>query len=100
MLIVYTSGTTGRPKGAVLTQAALLWNALNSAHMHDLTSADHVLTVLPLFHVGGLNIQTLPALHAGASVTLQRRFEPGATLAAIARGGRRSRCWCRRPCGR
>ena len=84
ILIVYTSGTTGQPKGAVLTQDALLWNAINSAHMHDLTSADQVLTVLPLFHVGGLNIQTLPALHAGASVTLHRRFEPGATLAAIA----------------
>jgi fatty-acyl-CoA synthase len=83
ILIVYTSGTTGRAKGAVLSQSALLWNALNSAHMHDLTSADEVLTVLPLFHVGGLNIQTLPALHAGAGVTLQRRFEPGATLAAI-----------------
>jgi fatty-acyl-CoA synthase len=85
VLIVYTSGTTGQPKGAVLSQSALLWNALNSGHMHDLTSADHVLTVLPLFHVGGLNIQTLPALHAGASVTLQRRFEPGATLAALER---------------
>jgi fatty-acyl-CoA synthase len=83
-LIVYTSGTTGQPKGAVLTQDALFWNAVNSAHMHDLTGADHVLTVLPLYHVGGLNIQTLPALHAGASVTLHRRFEPGATLAAIA----------------
>ena len=84
ILIVYTSGTTGRAKGAVLSQAALLWNALNSTHMHDLTSADEVLTVLPLFHVGGLNIQTLPALHAGAGVTLHARFEPGATLAAIA----------------
>jgi fatty-acyl-CoA synthase len=52
--------------------------------MHDLAGADHVLSVLPLFHVGGLNIQTLPALHAGAGVTLQRRFEPGATLRAIA----------------
>ncbi len=83
VLIAYTSGTTGRPKGAVLSQAALLWNALNSAHMHELTSADHVLTVLPMFHVGGLCIQTLPALHAGAGVTLLRRFEPGATLAAI-----------------
>ena len=84
LLLVYTSGTTGRPKGAVLSQEALLWNAVNSAHMHDLTSADHVLTTLPMFHVGGLNIQTLPALHAGARVTLHRRFEVAATLAAIA----------------
>jgi fatty-acyl-CoA synthase len=84
LLIVYTSGTTGRPKGAVLTQEALLLNAVNSTVMHDLTSADHVLTTLPMFHVGGLNIQTLPALHAGASVTLHARFDVDATLAAIA----------------
>ena len=84
VLVVYTSGTTGRPKGAVLTQSALLWNAVNSTLMHDLTSGDHVLTTLPMFHVGGLNIQTLPALHAGARVTLHRRFDPAATLAAIA----------------
>lgn len=83
LLIVYTSGTTGRPKGAVLRQEALLWNAINSAHMHDLTSRDRVLTVLPLFHVGGLNIQTTPALHVGAEVMLLDRFDAGRTLAAI-----------------
>ncbi len=85
LLVVYTSGTTGRPKGAVLRQEALLWNALNSTHMHDITSRDHVLTVLPLFHVGGLNIQTTPALHAGAEITLLDRFDAGGTLDAIAR---------------
>jgi fatty-acyl-CoA synthase len=84
LLLVYTSGTTGRPKGAVLRQEALLWNAVMSQHMHDLTASDHVLTVLPLFHVGGLNIQTTPALQIGASVTLHARFAPDATLAAIA----------------
>ncbi|WP_407175545.1 class I adenylate-forming enzyme family protein [Bradyrhizobium sp. STM 3562] len=85
LLIVYTSGTTGRPKGAVLRQDALLWNGLMSQHMHGLTSADHVLTVLPLFHVGGLNIQTTPALHQGATVTIHSRFTPEATLAAFER---------------
>jgi fatty-acyl-CoA synthase len=84
LLIVYTSGTTGRPKGAVLRQEALLWNGVMSQHMHDLTAQDHVLTVLPLFHVGGLNIQTTPALQIGASVTLHARFAPGPTLDAIA----------------
>src|ERR1043166_2681467 len=84
LLIVYTSGTTGRPKGAVLRQEALVWNAVMSQHMHDLTARDHVLTVLPLFHVGGLNIQTTPALQLGATVTLHARFAPGATLDAIA----------------
>jgi fatty-acyl-CoA synthase len=84
LLLVYTSGTTGRPKGAVLRQEALLWNATMSQHMHDLVATDHVLTVLPLFHVGGLNIQTTPALQIGATVTLHARFDPQASLAAIA----------------
>ncbi len=51
LLLVYTSGTTGRPKGAVLRQEALLWNGVMSQHMHGLTSDDHILTVLPFFHV-------------------------------------------------
>lgn len=84
-LIVYTSGATGRPKGAVLQQSALLWNGFNSIHAHDLSQSDHVLTVLPLFHVGGLNNQTLPALLAGATVTLHKRFDPGLWLADVAR---------------
>jgi fatty-acyl-CoA synthase len=85
LLIVYTSGTTGRPKGAVLRQEALLWNGVMSQHMHGLTSDDHVLTVLPFFHVGGLNIQTTPALHYGATVTILSRFTPDAALTIIAR---------------
>jgi fatty-acyl-CoA synthase len=84
LLIVYTSGTTGRPKGAVLRQEALLWNGVMSQHMHALTADDHVLTVLPLFHVGGLNIQTTPALQIGATVSVHGRFAPGPTLDAIA----------------
>jgi fatty-acyl-CoA synthase len=85
LLIVYTSGTTGRPKGAVLRQDALLWNGVMSQHMHGLTSSDHILTVLPFFHVGGLNILTTPALHHGATVTIHSRFTPDATLATFAR---------------
>ena len=84
VLLVYTSGTTGRPKGAVHTQEALIWNAINAVHCHDLTSADHVLTVLPMFHVGGLCIQTVPALYAGASVTLHERFDAAHWLADVA----------------
>jgi fatty-acyl-CoA synthase len=85
LLIVYTSGTTGRPKGAVLRQEALLWNGVMSQHMHGLSSGDHVLTVLPFFHVGGLNIQTTPALHTGATVTIHARFTPDTALTAMAR---------------
>ncbi|MCK1736599.1 long-chain fatty acid--CoA ligase [Bradyrhizobium sp. 138] len=83
LLIVYTSGTTGRPKGAVLRQEALFWNGVMSQHMHNMTSDDHVLTVLPFFHVGGLNIQTTPALQLGATVTIHARFTPETALAAL-----------------
>src|SRR6266550_2010782 len=72
-------------RGAVLRQEALVWNAVMGQHMHDMTAADHVLTVLPLFHVGGLNIQTTPALQIGATVTLHPRFMPETTLDALAR---------------
>lgn len=80
VLLAYTSGTTGHPKGALLTQRALLANAVNSTHAHDLSRHDRVLTVIPLFHVGGLNIQTVPALLSGAAVLLHRAFDPGAFI--------------------
>jgi len=82
-LLVYTSGTTGHPKGAVLDQQAIQVNALNCIHYAGLTDADRVLTVLPMFHVGGLNILTSPAFYVGGTVILHRRFEPEATLRAI-----------------
>jgi len=84
VLLVYTSGTTGAPKGAVHTQGQLLANARIAAQVQGITPEDRVLTVLPLFHVGGLCIQTLPALYAGATVWLHERFDAQATLAAIA----------------
>ncbi len=85
LLLVYTSGTTGEPKGAVLTQQAVLFNALNAIHMHGMTRADTILSVLPLFHAGGLNIQTMPAFYCGAQVILHEVFDPAATLQAIER---------------
>lgn len=85
LLLCYTSGSTGRPKGVLLTQDALVWNAANSVDMHGLTAEDRVLTTLPLFHVGGLNNQTTPALLNGATVMLHAKFDPAATLDAIER---------------
>jgi fatty-acyl-CoA synthase len=83
LLIGYTSGTTGRPKGAMLSAAALHANAENAKQVFELTPDDHVLTVLPLFHVGGLNIQTVPALLAGARVTLLPKFDPDGFFDAV-----------------
>ncbi len=84
LLLAYTSGTTGTPKGALHTHAALLANAAASIAAHAMTPDDRVLSVLPLFHVGGLCIQTVPALLAGATVVLHPRFDADAWLAAIA----------------
>ena len=83
VLLVYTSGTTGSPRAAVHTQAQLMANMQAACASMALTHDDHVLTVLPLFHVGGLCIQTLPALGEGAQVTLQARFDPQAMLDTI-----------------
>ncbi len=83
VLILYTSGTTGQPKGVVLTQNALAWSARNSVAMHDMTADDCILMVLPMFHAGGFNIQTLAALYTGATVHLEEGFEPGNMLRRI-----------------
>ena len=87
LLIVYTSGTTGRPKGAVLSQRAMRSNAVMSQHAFGLSAADIVLNILPLFHVGGLNIQPVPALLAGAQIIIEKTFDPHAVLNSIATRG-------------
>ena len=83
LLLVYTSGTTGQPKGAMHTAAAMQANALAAVAAQGLDGRARVLSVLPLFHVGGLCIQTLPALAVGAKLLLHPRFEPGAWFDAV-----------------
>ncbi len=79
-LLVYTSGTTGQPKGAVHTHGQLLANMRAATSAMGLQADDVIATVLPLFHVGGLCIHTLPALWCGARVLLAPRFEASQTL--------------------
>jgi fatty-acyl-CoA synthase len=79
-IIMYTAGTTGRPKGAVLTQSASLWNALNLEIDMQFGPYDRDLLVLPMFHIGGIGLFTLPMLHVGGSVIIQRTFEPSETI--------------------
>jgi fatty-acyl-CoA synthase len=80
-IIMYTAGTTGKPKGAVLSQGASFWNALNLEQALEFNSADRDLLVLPMFHIGGIGLFTLPMLYAGGTVVIQRTFEPLETCA-------------------
>lgn len=82
-LICYTSGTTGRPKGAILTQDNMFWNALNNIFALDLSSADRAITLLPLFHIGGIGLFTFPVLLAGGTVVIPDRFQPDKALSLI-----------------
>jgi fatty-acyl-CoA synthase len=86
VLIAFTSGTTGMPKGAVLTNEALIANAAATAEVLRMTASDEVLTFTPMFHVAGLNLLTTPALSIGATVTVHRQFDPAAVLAELRRG--------------
>lgn len=84
LLMLFTSGTEGAAKAAVLTHANCFWNNLSLSRTLDLTSQDTVLAVLPQFHVGGWNIQPLLAWWTGATVVLERRFDAGRVLQLIA----------------
>jgi fatty-acyl-CoA synthase len=84
-IIMYTSGTTGRPKGAMLTHGNFFWNNVNARFGPENLAADVSLTCAPLFHIGGLNVTTLICLQAGGHVVLHRAFDAGAVLRDIAR---------------
>jgi fatty-acyl-CoA synthase len=84
LLLVYTSGTTGEPRGALHTQAAMLANIDAAIDAQGFDERTRTLAVLPLFHVGGLCIQVLPTLAAGGTVKLQPRFDAGAWFDDVA----------------
>lgn len=83
-MIMYTSGTTGRPKGAVLSHANITWNSLNVLVDTDLTGDETTLVVAPLFHTAGLNMTCLPTLLKGGRVVLHEAFDAGRVLEAVA----------------
>ncbi len=85
LLLVYTSGTTGEPKGAIHTQAGMLANIDAAIDAQRLDEGTRCLAVLPMFHVGGLCIQLLPTLAAGGVVKLRERFDAAAWLDDVER---------------
>ncbi|MBC9718780.1 long-chain fatty acid--CoA ligase [Streptomyces sp. TRM66268-LWL] len=86
-IIMYTSGTTGRPKGAMLSHGNLTWNAVNVLIDHDLIAEEVALVSAPLFHTAGLNMLTLPVLLKGGTCVLVEAFDPGDTFDLIGRHG-------------
>ncbi|WP_328500764.1 o-succinylbenzoate--CoA ligase [Streptomyces sp. NBC_00457] len=84
-IIMYTSGTTGRPKGAMLTHGNLTWNAINVLVDTDLIADERALVSAPLFHTAGLNMLTLPVLLKGGTCVLVEAFVPEATFDLIER---------------
>ncbi|HSF97844.1 MAG TPA: long-chain fatty acid--CoA ligase [Ornithinibacter sp.] len=83
-IILYTSGTTGRPKGAELTHSNIHLNAMRSAQViQQMTTEDVVMGCLPLFHVFGLVVGLNAATIAGASLALIPRFDPAAAIEVI-----------------
>jgi fatty-acyl-CoA synthase len=79
-MILYTSGTTGAPKGAVITHGMLFWNSVNTSMRLNLVQSDVTLTFAPFFHTGGWNVLTTPFLHRGGHVVLLKKFDPAHVL--------------------
>ncbi len=85
MVIVYSSGSTADPKGALHTHGASVRHAHNLGQMRELGADDVVYTPMPLFWVGGFSFTLIAAMHAGATLVFEEQFEPGATLELIER---------------
>ncbi|MCH8494783.1 MAG: long-chain fatty acid--CoA ligase [Balneolales bacterium] len=79
-MILYTSGTTGQPKGAMITNGMLFWNSINTGLRLNLTQHDTTLVFAPFFHTGGWNVLTTPFIHRGGKLIMIPRFDPDRVL--------------------
>lgn len=83
VFILYTSGTTGKPKGCIYTHKMMFWNSVNTELRLDLTSNDVTLNCMPSFHTGGWNVLITPFLHRGATIWLLNDFDADAALSNL-----------------
>ncbi|MGH2740502.1 MAG: acyl-CoA synthetase [Actinomycetota bacterium] len=83
LALIYTSGTTGRPKGAMLTHANFFWTNLNILLAIDITQDERSVMVLPMFHVGGWNVNTLSVWWKGGTVLVEREFDASGCLRLV-----------------
>ena len=82
-MILYTSGTTGRPKGALITNGMLFWNSVNTSLRLNLVQSDVTLTYTPFFHTGGWNVLTTPFLHRGGKLIVMQKFDADRILELV-----------------
>ena len=82
-LLMYSSGTTGAPKGVIITHAMLDFTASAAVRIGESGPADVTLNNMPLFHIGGLNVTALPSIWVGGTCVIMRMFDPDATIKAI-----------------
>jgi len=81
-LLMYSSGTTGKPKGVIITHQMITFTAINSHTGFDINRSTVSLATMPLFHIGGL-VMVTNTIYAGGTAVVQRTFDPGETLAAF-----------------
>ncbi|MEH7224921.1 long-chain fatty acid--CoA ligase [Bacillus sp. JJ1566] len=87
LAIIYTGGTTGKPKGVVLSHQSIMWNGLNTIVSWNLCAEDVTLTYMPMFHTGGLNALSIPILMMGGKVVIAKNFEPNQAIQIINQEG-------------
>lgn len=87
LAIIYTGGTTGKPKGVVLSHQSILWNGINTILSWSLSEEDVTINYLPMFHTGGLNALSIPILMIGGTVVIGDQFDAAKAVESIGRHG-------------